>query len=64
MSTAKQKTHVYKVWIARGRGGRLMPFSEYDRVPAIYLTRKAARRHWADVERSTLTISKPKAGKK
>lgn len=53
----------FKVWIARGRGGRLMPFSEYARVPAIYRTKKAALRHWAGVERATLTLDKSKRKK-
>lgn len=50
----------FKVWVARGHEGRLMPFSDYDGVPAVYLTRKKALRHWADVERATLTLSPPK----
>jgi len=56
---ASKKALKLKVWIARGSKGRLMPFSEYDRVPAVYLTRAAALRHWADVERATLTLDPP-----
>lgn len=54
----KPEKCTFKVWIARGKNGRLMPFSDYDRVPAVYLTRSAALRHWADVDRATLTLSK------
>lgn len=59
----KPAKRTFKVWVARGAERRLMPFSEFDQVPAIYLTKKAALRHWAYVERATLTLDKPKPRK-